>query len=257
MVFFGLLASFLIGALVVFVIALVAYVLFLLNLMRLLEAVQPQNRAMSPGLVWLNLIPVFSLGWMIYTVVKIKDSARSENASRWGSSVNEGNTHTVGLVYAILAAAAFVFSFGAYSNRGFSAFGGLVSLAVLVLWIMYWVKTNRLRRDLEMTAGRGYGPAGPYGPGGQYGTGGPYSSGGPSYGPVGPGYGASYGPGPTGQADAPPRAWQPPTSTPPSGGETGARASGSKSGRICSQCGSQLNPNDQFCRACGVPVPKE
>jgi hypothetical protein len=257
MLFFGLLASFLIGALVVFVIALVAYVLFLLNLMRLLEAVQPQNRAMSPGLVWLSLIPVFNLGWMIYTVLKIKDSVRNENASRWGSSGNERNTHTIGLVYAILAAVAFVLSFGRYASSAFSALGGLVSLVVFILWIIYWVRTNRMGRDLQMTAGRGYGLAGPYGPGGQYGTGGSYSPSGPSYGPGGPGYGASYGPAPTAQADAPPPQWQPQTSPPPSGAGTFASANGPEGGRACSQCGKKLNPNDQFCVACGTAAPKE
>lgn len=251
--YFGLIAFGLIAGLIGLVIGLVIQILFLLNLMRLLEAVQPQNRAMSPGLVFLNLIPVFSLGWMIYTVLKIKDSVRSENASRWGSSVNERNTHTIGLVYAILAAAGFVLSFGGYASRGFSAFGGLVSLAVLILWIIYWVRTYRVRKDLEMTAARGYGP------GGQYGPGGPYAPGGPSYGPGGPGYSAGGGAGyasPAGQAGAAPPAWQPPTSPPPSGSGTFAGTSAPESGRACSQCGKELNPNEQFCTACGMPAPK-
>ena len=67
-------------ALVGGIIALVVLILFLLNLMRLLEAVQPQNRAMSPGLVWLNVIPLFTVGWMIYTVLKISDSVQRENS---------------------------------------------------------------------------------------------------------------------------------------------------------------------------------
>ncbi len=274
--YFGLIGFGILVALIGIVVGLVIQILFLLNLMRLLEAVHPANRTMSPGLVWLNLIPVFSLGWMIYTVIKIRDSVGRENASRWGASVDERNTHTIGLVYSILAAAGFVFSFGGYNNRGVSVFGGLISLAVLILWILYWVRTNRLRRDLEMTAGRGYGPAGPYGPGSQYGAGGQYSPGAPGYGPGTPGYGAGaggygasgagydagYGVAPTGQEHAPAPSWDPLGSTPPAATpapveETAERPGGSEGGRNCSQCGSELSPDDQFCRNCGAPAPKE
>jgi hypothetical protein len=257
--YFGLIGFGFLAGLLGILVGLVIQILFLLNLMRLVEAVQPPNRAMSPGLVWLNLIPVFSLGWMIYTVIKIKDSVGRENASRWGASVNEGNTHTVGLVYSILAAAAFVFSYGGYASRGFSVFAGLISIAVLVLWIMYWVKTNRLKRDLQMTAGRGYGP------GGQYGPGGPYPPSGPSYGPGAAGYGGSYGAshtgqtgaGPTGQSVPTPPPPESPTTAPPSGEETPAPGSDSESIRKCSQCGNELNPDAAFCGTCGMPVPRE
>ena len=110
-----------------FIVGVVLGVLFLLNLQRLLEAVRFQNRAMSPGHVWLNLIPVFNLGWMIYTVIKFRDSVRNENASRRGASVNEGSTYNVGLAYAILSIAGSGFSFGRDENVGLSVLSGLVS----------------------------------------------------------------------------------------------------------------------------------
>jgi hypothetical protein len=239
-------------ALVGGIIALVVLILFLLNLMRLLEAVQPQNRAMSPGLVWLNVIPIFTVGWMIYTVLKISESVQRENAWRRGSAVNDQNIHTVGLVYAILGAVAFVLGLGRYGYRGggFEAFGGLVSLAGVIAWIIYWVRTNRVRRDLERTAGAGYGQPGPYGSG--YGQPGPYGSG---YGQPGPGA-LGYGAYPTGQPGTPPPGWQPPAATPPPSGETPVPTAGPESGRACSQCGKELDPDDQFCGACGTPVPK-
>jgi hypothetical protein len=278
----GLLAFGALVALVFFAVWIVIEVLFLLNLQRLLEAVQPQNREMSAGLVWLNLIPVFNLGWMIYTVIKIKDSVGRENANLRGL-INEGNTHTVGLVYSILTAASFVFSFaGRYSARGVSGFAGLISIAVLVTWIMYWVKTNRLKNELQQAGRRGYGQPGPYG--GQYGAGAPpygqggqpygqggqpygqpygqpnqpYGQGGPGYGPgSGAGYGPDYGPG---QGAAP--AWQPPVpqAGQPQGGapQPDASAPGTPpAGRSCALCGNRLAPDDQFCTACGTPAPKE
>ncbi len=274
--YFGFIGFGIAVLLVGIILGLVIQILFLLNLMRLLEAVQPQNRAMTPGLVWLNLIPVFSLGWMIYTVIKIKESVGRENAARWGASVSEGSTHTIGLVYAILAAAGFVLSYAGYASVGFSAFGGFVSLATLILWIIYWVGTNRIKRGLRATAGRGYGPPGAYGPGGQYGAGGPYAPGGPGYGQGGPGGGpgggtgnAGYGPGGAGygagyspnpneqQRGASEQWWQSPTWPPRAGQETPPPEGGKEPQRKCSQCGSELNPDDAFCGACGTPASKQ
>jgi hypothetical protein len=254
--YFGLIGFGIIIGLVGALVGLVILILFLLNLMRLLEAVQPGNRAMTPGLVWLNLIPVFSLGWMIYTVIKIKESVRNENNSRQ-APVDEGNTHSVGLVYAVLAAASFVFSYAGYASRGVAAFAGLLSLATLITWIIYWVKTNGLKRDLQMTVPGGYGPGGqPYGPGG------PYAPGDPSYGPgYGPGVGVGYGGYGPSHGDPPagsqPPVSQPPAATPPSGAEQAVeRGTGAASGQNCSQCGNELDPTDQFCKACGQPTPK-
>jgi hypothetical protein len=216
----ALIGVFLFMMLAAVAVGIVIDVLFLLNLQRLLEAVRFQNRTMTPGHVWLNLIPVFNLGWMIYTVIKIRDSVRNENASRWGVSVNEGGTYNVGIAYAILCIAALVFYFGTYANDGFSVVYGLISLAALITWIIYWVKTNGQKNELLRTAGLGHGQQpGPYGYGGPQGPGGPYSPG-----------------------QVPPAAWQAPPPTPPAGG-------------ACSRCGRRLKPDDRFCATCGAAAP--
>jgi hypothetical protein len=255
--YFGLLGFGLIAGLFGIIIGLVIQVLFLLNLMQLIEAVHPTNRAMSPGLVWLNLIPIFGLGWMIYTVIKIKDSLDRENRSRGATPVDDRNSYTVGLVYSILAVAAFVVGYGGYVSRGASAFGGVISLAVLITWIIYWVRTHRVKNDLQATAGR-------YG-GGQYGPGAPYPPSGPGYGQSGQGYGPGYGSGPAPQGPppgwqpqgAPPSSSEPPAPTPPSGGDPGAPASGAAPNNACIQCGKEFGPDDQFCSACGMPAPRK
>ena len=83
---------------------------------------------MSSGLVWLNLIPSIQFRPDdMDTVIKISESVRRENVSRRDASVDEGDTYTVGLVYAILSATGFVVSFGRYANWGFSVFTGLIS----------------------------------------------------------------------------------------------------------------------------------
>ena len=216
----ALLGVFLFVIFAALIVGVVLEVLFLLNLQRLLEAVRFQNRAMSPGHVWLNLIPVFNLGWMIYTVIKIRDSVRNENASRRGASVNEGSTYSVGLAYAILSIAGSGFYFGRDENVGLSVLSSLIWLAALVTWIIYWVKTNGLKNELLRTAGLDHGQQP-----GTYGYGGPR------------GFGSPYAPG-----QAPPAAWQAPPPAPPAGG-------------ACSRCGRRLKPDDRFCATCGAAAP--
>ena len=50
---------------------LVVDIFYLMTLQKCLNRVSEENRGMSPGLVWLNLIPLFGLGWHFYTVIKI------------------------------------------------------------------------------------------------------------------------------------------------------------------------------------------
>jgi hypothetical protein len=47
----------------ILIVALVIGILFLLTLHRALDRCSPRNRTMEPGMVWLNLIPLFSMVW--------------------------------------------------------------------------------------------------------------------------------------------------------------------------------------------------
>src|SRR6266566_5053009 len=65
-----------------FAIWLVVIIFYLLTLQKALTRVREVRRAMSPGLVWLNLIPLFNLGWHIYTVIKVSESLAQEFDAR-------------------------------------------------------------------------------------------------------------------------------------------------------------------------------
>lgn len=67
---------------VVLVVVLVIQVLFLLSLSKCFQQISPRNRQMEPGLVWLNLIPVFQLVWLIITIIRLSDSLRDEYYDR-------------------------------------------------------------------------------------------------------------------------------------------------------------------------------
>jgi zinc-ribbon domain len=114
---------------------------FLLNLQALLNNVAPPNRRMPPGHVWLNFIPVFNLGWFIYTVIKVKDSVGAEFRTRsWFVDGDLG--YNVGLTAGILWVASFVIGWIPF-------IGWVLPLAAVICWIVYWLKMADLKNRLE------------------------------------------------------------------------------------------------------------
>jgi hypothetical protein len=196
---------------------LVPWVFFLLNLRSLLWRVHPQNRALSPDQVWLNFIPVFNLGWFIYTIAKVRDSVRAEYASRqWAPAADFG--YNVGLAAGILWICLAFFWWIPF-------IGWALGIGWLICWIVYWLKTSDLKRQLEV------GPswAGPGAPPSYWQS--PWQ-GGPAMGPP-PGSAGRV----AGSADAP------------------AGSSDEPRAKQCAACGTTIAPDDRFCRTCGLPLP--
>jgi hypothetical protein len=220
-----------IGVIILLGIFLLPWFFFLLNLQNLLEHVSPANRRMTPGLVWLNFIPIFHLGWFIYTVIKVKDSVSAESQSR-GWMIDGDLGYNVGLTAGILWIAAFFIGWIPF-------IGWVLPLAGVVCWIIYWLKTSDLKHRLE-------GPPPWVRPGG-------YPAYYPStYPPVGPPYAGGY-PQPYAPPAVPVEPVPPPpsASTEPSGDEPTAETQETR----CGACGSKLDPGDRFCRSCGLPLP--
>ncbi len=253
-----------VGGIILLGIFLIPWFFFLLNLQNLLNRVSDRNRAMPAGYVWLNFIPIFNLGWFIYTVTKVRDSLKAEYQSRnWQP---EGDfAYNVGLAAGVLAIVTFFMGW-------VPVLGWAVGIAQVVCWIIYWLKTSELKNKLG-ESGRWAG-AGPYPPPPPY-----------------PGYPATPShPGPPSSQGYPPGQAYPPTATPPAGavavaapaeasasgvgageatlpeqtpegempaGETagpGASAEG-EAGNLCAGCGSSYDAGDRFCRTCGLPLP--
>ena len=128
---------------VMFVLAVLVtpWVFFLMTLRGLLEKVSPPNRAMPPEHVWLNFIPVFNLGWFIYTVAKVRDSVRAEYDSRgWPLEGDFG--YNVGLAAGIVGICSVVLGWVPVIDFG-------VGVAALICWILYWLKIADLRNRLS------------------------------------------------------------------------------------------------------------
>jgi len=125
--------------LVMLLIALVVAIFFLLTLSRTLAAVKPENRQMEPGLVWLNLIPLFNFVWIFFTVIKLADSLVREAADRSLEFGDGGKA--LGIAYGALLVASLI-----------PFIGLLTSIASLVVFIIYWVKIAGYKNQLVQAA---------------------------------------------------------------------------------------------------------
>jgi len=127
-------------ALVIVALVLIPTIFYLLTLHKALTRVDDGRRQMSAGLVWLNLIPVFGLGWHFYTIIKVADSLAAELGAR-GIAFQGRPGFALGLTTSIL----WVVSIIPY-------LGIVAGLAGLVCWIIYWVQIAGFSRQIANPA---------------------------------------------------------------------------------------------------------
>lgn len=126
--------------LVVIAVGLVLPIFYLVTISRALASVSEQHRRMSPGLVWLNLIPVFSLGWHFYTVVKVRDSLVAEFRAKGITDRNNGG-FALGIATSVLYVVCVIPSISYFAI-----------LPALICWIIYWLKLSTYRSMLRATS---------------------------------------------------------------------------------------------------------
>jgi hypothetical protein len=105
--------------LIVFAVMLVPKIFYLLTLQKALDRCSPASRAMSPGMVWLLLIPFFNLVWQFFVVLNMSKSLGAEFQRR-GIPEEPDPGQTIGLVMC--------------------ASSLLCGPIYLIFWIIYWVK---------------------------------------------------------------------------------------------------------------------
>jgi hypothetical protein len=123
------------------------FVFFLITQYRTLQLIQPQNRTMSPGEVFLQLIPLFGLVWQFVVVTKIANSIAMELANNNTFSFENENativssdkpTYTIGIAYCIL-----------FCTSILPLLGFLTGIAGIVCWIIYWVKLAEYKNQIQ------------------------------------------------------------------------------------------------------------
>jgi cobalamin synthase len=122
---------------------LVPGIFYLITLQRALERCSLRARTISPGQVWLMLIPLFSLVWQFLLVNHIARSLRNEFAARGMPTSEPEPGKGIGMAMCILAVTSIIPVLGIFTG-----------LAGMVCWIVYWVRIAECSRRL--------GPPDPY-----------------------------------------------------------------------------------------------
>jgi hypothetical protein len=119
----------------VFAVSLTIQIFFCLSMSKALNQCAESNREMSPGLVWLFLIPCFNMIWLIFITLWVPASLKKEFESR---GIEDGGDYgkTMGLIGSICLLANLVLSCIPFINYC----SWIVGLVGFVLWIVFWVQ---------------------------------------------------------------------------------------------------------------------
>jgi len=121
---------------IAWMVLLLPLIFYLLTLQRALSACAMENRRMQPGLVWLQLVPLFGLVWQFFVVLGVSGSLHAEFQKR--GIVEEPNPgQSLGLAMCILQVCGII-----------PFLGILAVLAGVVCWILYWIKIVGLTAKL-------------------------------------------------------------------------------------------------------------
>ena len=115
----------------------VVNIFYLRTLSKTLQRIDQSRRGMSPGMVWLNLIPLFNFGWHIYTVIQMSDGLAREFAARQINH-NEKPGYALGLTASILMITSII-----------PYIGGLLWLAGVICGIIYWVQVAGFSKKIS------------------------------------------------------------------------------------------------------------
>ena len=138
-----MLGAVLIGAMIGLAIGLVLTIFYFLNLQNALKQCAPHNRQITPGQVWLGLIPFFNYFWNFRIATALADSLAAEYRMRGMIPGEERPGYQVGMAYAILTCC------GVLQWVGVPVLPQLAALAGFICWIVYWVRIARYKRELE------------------------------------------------------------------------------------------------------------
>jgi len=153
--------------LVLLLVFIVIVALFLLTQQNTLRVLKPENRLMQPGMVWLQLIPLFGQFWQFIVVVRVAKSIRKEIQFLQGDSIfgsadldlveklSKRPTMFVGITYcALIVIGTFFNLFLTMSpDSPLIVVTLLIFLAGVICWIVYWVLLAQSRKILIRAAG--------------------------------------------------------------------------------------------------------
>lgn len=122
-------------------------IFFLLSQQNTLKAIQPANRAMPPGQVWLQLIPLFGFVWQFFVVVRIATSIKKELKAKREDLQGESALFTRDkwppTLYTGIAYGAF------YCMMFLPFYKPFFAIAAMTCWICYWIELTVCRKRIQ------------------------------------------------------------------------------------------------------------
>jgi hypothetical protein len=123
-------------------------VFFLIAQQQTLKAIQPVNRMMEPGMVWLQMIPLLGFVWQFFVVSRIAASIKKELASKRNLQ-GEPLYDMVGkypptLFIGILYATFFCLSLAPLLKT-------FCALMTIICWITYWIELASCKKKIQVT----------------------------------------------------------------------------------------------------------
>jgi hypothetical protein len=125
---------------ILFVIVLLPTIFFLYTLQKALARCEPGSRTMTPGQVWISLVPLVNLVWPFLVVNAVSESLHREFTRR-GMAEDPEPGRKLGLAFATLALLSAV-----------PLLNLLTGIPMIVCWILYWVKIAGYSAKLEVPA---------------------------------------------------------------------------------------------------------
>jgi len=137
------------GALFLFLQAINAAICFFLS--SCFKRIPEEHRKLRPGMVWLLMIPCFSIVWNFYVYPALSESYTAAFESE-GSNPHGDCGRMLALVYCILVAVTTALSV----IPCISVLGCFISPVALVLWILVLVKAGSLKSQISDTRVEAY-----------------------------------------------------------------------------------------------------
>ena len=117
------------------------------------------NRRMSPGLVWLTLIPLFGMVWQFFIVNKMADSLKAEFTTRNINLDENRPGYLIGLVFCTFSAISAVgnliesiIHLQHWPDFQYTFHFKVISSTIgIIFGIIYWVKIISFRHKLLQT----------------------------------------------------------------------------------------------------------
>lgn len=123
-------------------IMIIPQIFYLITLQKTIKEVSVENRKIQPNQVWLALIPLFGLIWQFIMVNGMALSLQAEFKKRNINIVDNKPGYSIGLAYCILFCCSIIPVLGVFAG-----------ITGLVCWIIYWVKINNYKVELETNKG--------------------------------------------------------------------------------------------------------